>query len=169
MARAKLADVFVTGVAELDAILRTMHDKEIKKAVTRATDETIKKHVLPAYRANIEAAGFVETGATRDVAKKRRVKRSRLRFGSELYIDRELVVALRRKRGGRIGYDKKRRQDFFHPVAIEFGAPHTDPERPLWRALKGNTQAALAEFHKYLRAALAEVAARAKRTMGQSV
>src|SRR5688572_29745563 len=92
----KLAGAFLTGDKELDAILRTMADKEIKKAVTMATDATIKNHVLPEYKQNIEAAGFVETGAARDIAKKRRVKRSRTQFGSELYIDRKKVVELRR-------------------------------------------------------------------------
>jgi len=156
---------FVTGVAELDAILATMEDKEIRQAVVKATDATIKNYVLPAYRANIEAAGFVETGATRDVAKKRRVKRSRTQFGSELFIDRVKVVALRRERGARIGHDKKRGEDFFHPVAIEFGDESHEPERPLWRALKGNVTAALAEFHKYLREALDAIVARGQATI----
>lgn len=155
-------DVFVTGVAELDTLLATMEQKEIKKAVTRATRETIKKHVLPEYRQRIIAAGFVDTEATLDVAKPRAVARSRTQYGTELWIDRVRVVELREERGGTIGYDKKRGEKFFHPVAIEFGVATVEPERPLWRALMGNTQEALLEFYNHLRVAIAEVAARAQ-------
>lgn len=155
------AQIFVTGVAELDFMLAQMEPKQIRKAVVKATDAVIKHHVMSEYKQNITAAGFRETGATADVAKKRRarVKRQpgRLVFGSELYIDRVKVVELRRERGGRIGHDSKRNEDFFHPVAIEFGDESHEPERPLYRALKGNTQKALAEFHKYLRAVLTGV------------
>ncbi len=151
------AAVFVTGVPELDYMLAQLEPKAIRPAVVKATDATIRYHVVPAYRDNIVAAGFVETGATRDVARKRRVKRSRLQFGSELWLDRRKVVEVRLARGGRIGFDKKRDEDFFHPIAIEFGTDRTRPERPMYDALMGNVPQALAEFHKYLRAVLTGV------------
>lgn len=155
--------VILTGVKDIDAILATMERREVRKAITRATDRTITEYVLPQYRRHIEQAGFVDTGATRDVAKKRRVQRSRTRLGSELYIDRDRVVRMRRARGGRIGRDAGREEDFFHPVAIEFGTPDRPAQRPLRRALTGSRPRALAEFHRHLRTALAEVAARGRR------
>lgn len=148
---------FLTGDKELDELLAVMEPKHIRPAVVKATDATITNYVRPEYIQKITSAGFVETGATRDIAKKRRVKRSRMHFGSELFIDRQKVVELRLQRGGRIGYDKKRNEDFFHPIAIEFGTPHTKAEHPLRDALVGNTAAALAEFRKYLRAVITGV------------
>lgn len=162
---AKQFGAFVTGDKELDRILATFEPKEVRKYVVKATDATIKNYVAPEYKRRINEAGFIETGATRDIAKKRRVKRSRVQFGSELYIDREKVVAMRKARGGRIGYDQKRGEDFFHPIAIEFGTETQEPERPLFKALKGNTEKALSEFRKALRAAINEVGRRAKATV----
>ena len=155
------ATAFVTGVEELDQLLAVMEPKRIRPAVVKATDATIAHHVRPLYIQKITAAGFVETGATRDIAKKRRAKFKRSRtiqkFGSELHIDRVKVVAMRRERGGKIGYDKKRNEEFFHPIAIEFGDHRRPGEHPLRDALLGNAAAALAEFHKYLRAAITGV------------
>jgi hypothetical protein len=149
--------VFATGVEELDFFLAQLAPKEVRKAVVKATDATINNHVRPLFIQNVEAAGFVETGALRDIAKKRRAKRKRPTYGSELFIDRVKVVETRRQRGGRIGYDKKRGEDFFYPIAIEYGTEHEKPERPLLNALLGNTEAALGEFRKYLRAVLTGV------------
>jgi hypothetical protein len=157
----KLAGVFVTGDKELDAILATMADKEIKKAVVQATDAVIKNDVLAAYIANVEASGHVETGAMRDVAKKRRVKRSRTRFGSELFIDRTRVIEMRQSRGGRIGKDKKRNEAIFYPILFEYGDDKMAPTAPLRRALLSNRAAVMDSFRKYLRIAVREVAARA--------
>jgi len=155
------AGAFVTGDKELDAILATMEDKEIKEAVRKATRATIKNHVLPGYRQRIIAAGFVDTEAMLDVAKPKAVARSRTQYGTELYIDREKVVALREERGGKIGYDTKRGEKFFHPVAIEFGVESVEPQRPLWHALNGNIPQALAEFRIYMRIAVAQIGRRA--------
>lgn len=148
---------FVTGDKELDYFLAQMLPKEVRKAIVKATDATIINHVRPLFIENVEAAGCVGTRAMIDIAKKRRTKRSRVQIGSELFIDREKIIELRRERGGRIGQDKKRGEDFFYPIAIEFGTAHERPERPLLRALLGNTAAALAEFRKYLRAVVTGV------------
>lgn len=154
---AKDFGIFLTGDKELDYFLAQLAPKEIRKAVVKATDATINYHVLPDYRSRIEAAVFVETGATRDVAKKRRARVRRPNFGSELFIDRQKVVELRRKRGGRIGRDKARGENFFHPIAIEYGNEHQKPERPLLRSLLKNKDSALAEFRKYLRAVITDI------------
>jgi hypothetical protein len=144
---------------ELDFFLsQNSRPKEVRKAVVKATDATINNHVRPLFIQNVEAAGFVETGALRDIAKKRRAKRKRPTYGSELFIDRVKVVETRRQRGGRIGYDKKRGEDFFYPIAIEYGTEHEKPERPLLNALVGeHRSSALGEFRKYLRAVLTGV------------
>lgn len=166
MARPRAAPLapFVSGIPEIDAILRTFEQKEVQKAVRMAARKTIVKHVKPSYRAHVEAAEFVETRATIQAAKVRQINAIRKRgiYGAELFIDREKVVQTRRERGGRIGYDKKRGEDFFHPVAIEFGTETVEPKMPLRTALKGNTAKALAIFYAELKIALVKVEARAR-------
>lgn len=152
------AELIVTGQEHIDRVLRTMEPKHVAKAVRRAAKDTITLYVRPAYRRNILAAGFVETGATRDAAVPRPIRGNRKTlFGHELHIDRQKVVEERRARGGRIGYDQKRKEDFFYPIAIEFGDQDTPPQRPLLRALLEQKAEALAVFYRYLTLAIAEV------------
>jgi hypothetical protein len=153
--------LFVTGDKELDRILATFEQKEVAKAVRKATRATVKNYVLPEYRRRIAELGFEETDATTDAMKVRAVKRSRVRSGTELRANRNVAVQKRRSRGGRIGKEKNGK-DFFQPRAIEFGDENDPPERPMFKALKSNAQHAIAEFRKHLRIAINEVAARAK-------
>jgi hypothetical protein len=159
---AKQRAPFVTGVKELDMILRTFEDKEVKKAVTKASRETLKKYVRPRYKQKIQSLGFVDTKATMDVVEIKAVKRSRVRYGTELRIPHDKVIQEREARGGVIGYDKKRQADFYHPIAAEAGMEGQSPPRSLFKSLKENEQQSLSEFHKELRIALAKASARAK-------
>lgn len=163
---AKQRQPFVTGDKELDMILRTFPDNEIRKAVRNASRTTIRQYVLPEYVRRVKELGFVQTGATRDIGKVKAVRRSKQRYGTKLTIPHDAVIDLRRQRGGRIGYDKKRKADFFHPIAIEAGVREGEaPPRALFKSLKANVATTMAEFRKNLRIALGQVAIRAKASM----
>jgi hypothetical protein len=155
---------FVTGDKELDLILRTFPDNEVRKAVRKATRETIKNYTIPAYQKNVRESGYEDTGAMRETVRVKAVDRSRVRYGHELYMDRNKVIATREERGGEIGYDKKRKEEAFYPAMLEFGDPETGIETvaPLRKALKGNKTQALAAFRQHLRTAIGMVALRAK-------
>jgi len=181
---AKQRTPFVTGDKELDHILKTFPERELKKAVRQATRATVKNVVLPAYKANVQAAQLVETAAMRDAGKAKAVARSRTQYGHELNVDFDKVVAKRRAKGARVGLNK-RKEIFRYLWAWEFGERNlagldeiprpsvevggkkgsTTAVAPIRRALIRSKEAALLFFRQQLRVSLVAVAARAKLTM----
>ncbi|MEM8865371.1 MAG: HK97 gp10 family phage protein [Planctomycetota bacterium] len=134
---------FVTGDEELDRVLKGLPAKLQKKYMRKATRDASKK-VLQRFRDNVPT----ETGALRDTAKVRAVKRSRGKTGHMVHIDREKLILERAARGGKIGFDPKRKEPFFYPAVLEF-----DPtgDKPMRTALYESENATRTEIIKQVK------------------
>jgi hypothetical protein len=135
----------ITGLDDVDQAFAAFEDKLKKKIIRQATRAAVKEEVLPEYKRIIEQEGLVSTGAMRDVPQVgvARVKRGSGKIGNALHISRDKLIETRRSRGGRIGYDRKRKEDFYYLAAAEYGTPKLKPIAPLRRALANATQAVI--------------------------
>ena len=150
---AKTGKSIVTGDKELDAMFRQLPITLQKKHMRKATRAAAKK-VNQEFKDNVPT----ETGALRDSAKVKAVKRKRNVTGHRVHIDREKLILERAARGGTIGFDKKRGEPFFYPAVIEF-----DPggDKPLRSALYGNEDEIKREAIAGVKAMIREAEAKA--------
>jgi len=148
--------IYVTGFDDIDQALVEFEDSVKKKFIKQATRAGIKEDVLPEYQRIMRQEGLVETGAAIDVPKisPAKVKRGSGKIGHALYIDRNLLIAVRSAKGGRIGYDKKRNEAFYYLAAIEFGTRVLKAIAPLRKAAAAARQAFIDKFRKAMQASV---------------
>lgn len=116
--------VYVTGVKELDRNLRKFDAKLQKKYIRQGIDRGANE-VLDEFRRLVP----VETGAMRDVAKKKPIKRSRKRIGRYIGISRDELMTERETRGGKLVWDRKRSSYFYYPAVVELDPTGKKPLR----------------------------------------
>lgn len=145
---------FVTGDAELDAMLRSLPLKLQKKYMRRATRDAAKK-TLKTFRDNVP----VDTGALRETAKVKAVKRKRGVTGHRIHIDHKLLVEERESRGGRLGKDPKTKEPFFYAAVVELSP---DGNKPMRAALYGDEEKTLNEIREQVKQMIRDAAALAK-------
>lgn len=90
----------------------SLGDKGLPAATERAA-----KRVVENFAADVPR----ETGALADSPVIRPVTEKNGDRGHEVYIDRDTLVAERRRRGGKIGFDQKRDEPIFYAAVLEFG------------------------------------------------
>jgi hypothetical protein len=157
--------VVVTGFDEIDQAFAEFDEKLKKKFIRQALREAVKKEVLPEYQRIIQQEGLIETGALHDVPKvgTAKVKRGSGKIGNSLFIDRKLLTAVRSAKGGRLGYDSKRKEPFYYLAAFEYGTQWIKAFAPLRRALANAKQAVIDRCKRALMAAADSVAIGKKR------
>jgi hypothetical protein len=142
----------VSGVVEVQGAL-VRFERDVLPAEMRKGTRAAAKKVLEKYKLN--AGEHADSGAMRDAAAVRAMRRSRKRIGHSVVIRRLKLFALYLARRGRLpGRRKGESQPFFYPAVVELGDSRTTAEKPLRSALYGNTAAVKAEFARAMIAAI---------------
>jgi HK97 gp10 family phage protein len=145
MARAQT--IIVTGDKEVDRALKALEPKLRNKALKKASRDAAK-NVLEEYKRVVP----VESGAMRDSAKVRVMKKKKDAMGHSVILDRDRLFALAKARGKQLSIDRKRgNEPFFYPSVVEFGDKDTEAQRPLRKALFDKETAHKAFFMRELR------------------
>lgn len=137
--------VVVTGHKEIDAKLRSMPAAMQRKLVRGALRKSAKREQQDFKRIVRQEA--YDTGALQRSTKIRATKRSRVRVGVSLVIDREKLFQEYEKQHGHKPTPRKGESEpHFYPVEIEFGDESQAAVRPLRRSLYDNADAYRAYF-----------------------
>lgn len=154
--------VIVTGVAQLDAVLRTLEPK-IQKKFTRKSLRNVGKLVMAAAKAIVQAEAYF-TGTLYKAFKLRAVKRKRNAIGVSMFINREKLFANYTAEYGHPPNPRKgETEPHYYPASIEFGFTRPDGTevpaiRPMRRALYDNAEAFKQFFANDLREIIQEAA-----------
>lgn len=147
--------VFVTGFAQLDLKLRLMPDKLQRKFVRGALRRCAKRVARDAK--NIIRAEAYNEGVMYRAIKVKALKRSRVRVGTSVFIDREKLFAAYTAKYGHPPHPAKGRSDpFYYPAVIEFGSENKEPIKPMRRALYDHANELRALFAADVRQFIAE-------------
>lgn len=154
--------ITVTGLEEFEGNLtmftRTVAPAEIRKGTRDAANLVLQEYkVRCEQHSNIVentiegGRGDANTGAMRDAAVVRAVKRSRIRIGHAVKILRDRLFALYAARKGHPPNPRRgEREPFFYPAMVELGDKDHQAERPLRGSLYDNETAVKTEFSKSL-------------------
>jgi hypothetical protein len=147
--------VYVTGHKELDLKLRLLPDKLQRKFVRGALRKCAKRVVRDTQ--NIVRAEAYNEGVLYRALKVKSLKRSRVRVGTSVFIDREKLFAAYQAKYGHPPHPAKGRNDpFYYPAVIEFGSDTKEPVKPMRRALYDNANELRALFAADVKQFIAE-------------
>jgi|CXWL01.1.fsa_nt_gi HK97 gp10 family phage protein len=144
-----MAKIIVTGVRELDAMLKAM-EPAIARKIVRGALRKGGKRVLEKARAKAPE----DTGALRKGMRVRAMKRQKYRAGVTVeHPTREKLAALQKDqaKGARVLSEKG-----YYPAAVEYGAPGRPAQPHLRPALEESTPAVIADFRQDVRDGIAE-------------
>lgn len=147
------AAAFVTGDAEVDAVLAQFEPKFQRKYGRKAAGKAAKLVLEDFTNLASEDTGVMVMSATTRAAKRSR----KYAFGRMVVIDREKLFALAEEEGKELSPDKKRGgEPYFYPMVIEFGDHDTEAQKPLRMATYGNEAEIRKNFLDELRRQIAE-------------
>lgn len=144
----------VTGSKELDAKLQALLPALQKKLVRQALRKS-------AYRAKKAIQEIIkseahDTGTLEKNLKVKALKRSRVRVGVGVCIDRDKLFADYEEAHGKPPHPAKgRTAPFYYPSVIEFGDKHHHPVRPMRRGLYDHEE----EYKRYFKDDLEQIIA----------
>ncbi len=138
--------IYVTGFAQLDAKLRAMPAAMQRKLVRGGLRKAAKRDEREFKR--IVHTEAHDTGALEKSTKIRAMKRSRVKAGVSVLIDRDKLFAnYAAKHEGKQPHPAAGEKDpFYYPSVIEFGDETHEPVRPMRRALYDNADVYRAYF-----------------------
>lgn len=133
--------VIVTGVRELDAMLRRLPLKVQKKAIRPALRDGAK-----AFAAAARQEAPKDTGALKSAIDVRATTRSRKKIGVNVVLSVDRFPLLASREGG----------GFFYPAAVEYGVKSANrpPDRFMARAFDRTVPQARARLFRDVRAAI---------------
>lgn len=122
---------------------------KLSRRTARAT-----RQVAERVRDRYKALAPNDTGALGDSPEVRPLVGASVQ-GHEVVIDRKALIESRRSRGGTIGRDSHRNEDMFYAAVVEFDE---NGDRPLRTSLAEETDKAIGEVAKEVRAVVTEAA-----------
>lgn len=146
--------VVVTGDKEIDRALTHFERNLQRKYIRQATRKATKEIVLADFRKRVPVA----SGAYRDSATVRAIKRSRKRIGHVLVVPRKKLEKQYQKRYGKLPGSLEGREDwFYYPQVIEFGGDEKAGGKAVRKSLYDNAGRVKVEFVQSVRRAIRDV------------
>jgi hypothetical protein len=178
------SQIIVTGYRQIDRRLLNFPPKVQRKLVRKGMRKAAKK-VQDKFKTEVAQAGLIDTGAYQQSTSVRAMKRSRVRVGVRVFIDRARLVKVRQRRlkvvGKRAlkallkatdGADSERQTAIsamdienkqkaaentgFYPAVYEFGTAKRAADRPLRKGLYDNASVIRQTFVDAMREVIRE-------------